>query len=380
MHIFISTGEISGSNRASSLIKELRKKNSKIKISGIGTSEMADAGCEIWADISHTASVGYFEQLIQKIPVRILIKKIKKRVIREKPDLIILIDSPGFNIKLAKEVSSLGIKTIYYIPPQDFLWNRTGNAQKIIKHCDMVINIFGKGYEAYKKLGAKCHFVGHPILDTVKTGFDEAEILKKLKIKRNKKIVGLFLGNRRQEIKKIAPVILKGAEELSKQIKGIHYVAPIASAHFKKTIKKIIEKHELNINIIDGKDSLKLMSIADIIITKAGTTTLEAGILKCPMIVAYRLNPITYFIATRIIRIQDKIKFISLPNLYTNTEIIPELIQHDLTPENIAEHATRILKNSDKIIKQLGNLRKQMGKPGASRRAAEKILDFVKNN
>jgi len=339
---------------------------------------MTEAGVDVWVDTTHTATIGFLEPLLFALPLKRMIKKIMNRMDSDRPDLIVCIDSPKFNLKLAEQAAAKNIPVVYYITPQEFFWGIKKSALKIMKYCKQVINIDPKGYEFYKTLGANNIFVGHPLLDAPDLSEKPDTAYKKLGIKPGAGIIGLFLGSRQQEIKRIAPTILKGAALLQKKYPHMEFVAPCSTPRLKKTLEEITTGLSFPIRLIDGENSVHLMHIAKLIITKSGTTTLEAAIRSCPMVTVYKVNPLTYQIAIRIIRIQDKIKYISLPNLYLNKMAVPELIQNQATPQNILTHCVQILNNQSEIRETLEKINDILGTAGASNRAAKAILDFIK--
>lgn len=377
MHIFISSGEVSGSRLAVLLIRELRSLRPDMRISALGTAALQETGAEVWTDPSAHASVGYLEPLLQALPAWLQRRRVLARLKREPPDLVLCIDAPRFNLPLLRAAHRQGLRTAYYVLPQDYLWHYRPTAQRIIHNSDLIMAINPAADNFYRQLGAQPRFVGHPVLDFLENDGDGAGLLQELGLSPQQPLLGLFLGSRRQELQRVAPIIMRGAALLREALPEAVFVVPVSAERYHARIMRLATACQLPIHTIPGRESTRLMRVAHCIISKAGTTTLEATVRACPMLLAYRVHPLTYWLATHFFRIQDRISFIGLPNLIAGKQVVPELVQTALTPERIRDEVLDLLHNRERVRRELVQVRKRLGEPGASRRAAEAVLDFM---
>lgn len=300
-----------------------------------------------------------------------VLKQIPQILKAEAPDLAILIDYPGFNLKLSQILHQNKIEVVYYIPPMVF-WRKGKKAEKVAKLCDKVITIFPQEYQKYRAVGAPVHFVGHPLLDMVSCDLKKEEILSLLKLHRTKKIVGIFPGSRRQEIKNLLPPMLDAAKILENSIPNLQFAMAAASLSCRKEIEKIVADKEVKVDIFDNF-SYEIMKASEVLLIASGTATLEATILGTPMIIVYKVSRITEFLAGFVL--QKKI--IGLPNIIAQKLIVPELLQENVNGVKIADVAQEILISVTKrkeISDELGKIKEKLGEKGGVERAAEIIL------
>lgn len=272
--------------------------------------------------------------------------KIIKFLEKEKPSILILIDYPGFNLRIAKVAKKIGIKVIYYIPPM--VWGRKGKREeKVAKLVDHLITFFPQDYEIYKKAVAKITLVEHPLLKIVKPKISQEDIKEKFSLKDKYPIIGILPGSRVQEVKTLLPVMLSSAEIISKKYPSAKFLLPVASDYLRKNIEKISKNYNIDLEIFDNF-TYEVMSASDVIIVCSGTATLEAALLSVPMVIVYKVSKITEFAAKKVLE-KDTI---GIPNIILQNKIIPELLQEDVNPEKISKTVLNILED-EKIKKEM---------------------------
>ncbi len=376
--IFISVGEISADNYAAELIKLLPQ----YEWIGITGPKMRKAGCKTIEDLENLSVVG----ITEVIPKYFEIKKAFKKAVSELEngvDLLIVVDFPGFNLKLLKEAKKRGIKTVYFIAPQVWAWGKK-RIPKIAEYTDLLISIWPFEKEIYKDyigIDFRVEYVGHPLLDIVKTEETEQSFKQKLGISSHKKIFGLLPGSRENEINMILPDMLKAADLIQRVYKNFEFVIP-ATPNVENLIRnKVKDFPNIPVKIATNKEfshpSYEVMNSSIFSIITSGTATLEAAIIGNPFIIVYKVSEITYLLG----KILVKIPFIGLPNIVAGEEVVKELIQDECNPVNISNAALQYLSNKDLYEKMKNDLRvkvkEKLGKPGALKRAAQVIDRFL---
>jgi len=373
--IMICAGELSGDLHAANLVQAAKKLASDIEFFGIGGEKMKEAGVKIRDSTVHMGTVGVMEG-VKYYPSFWKIKtRLSKALEEEHPDLVILVDSRDFNLRIAKIAKKLGILTLYYIAPPIWAWN-DWQRRKISRDIDRFIAIFPFEAEAYKRVGAKVDFVGYPLVDLVKPSMSKEEALQRFNITSERLIVGLLPGSRRHEILKLLPLMLKVAGRLDKEFKGIQFLLAEASPLFHKEIARIVSRTGLSLKIISN-NTYDVMNTSDLIITASGTATLEATLLNTPMVVIYKTSFSTWLIG----KILIKLPYIALPNIIAREEIVPELIGFQLTVKRLTGVALELLHSKEGLQKMRVKLKKvneKLGRPGAAARAAKVVVEMVK--
>lgn len=341
--IFISTGEISGDLYGAELAKEIFAINSDIEIIGLGSNRMREVGVEIIDDLSFYSGVGIIENIRGVKPSLEIYNKLKKIFSIKKPDLIILIDNQGLNIKICSLAKKLNIKTAYFIGPQEWLWGIGNNWKKIMTNIDILFTIFKKEYDFYKNkndeiINKKIKYLGHPLKDIIKKE-DKLEIKKKFNLN-EEHIIGLMPGSRMNEIKSLLPVFIDFLKKIENKNTKIIL---ITNDIWKEFIKNNYELN--NIEIFTGNSSI-LMQSCDLILAASGTVTLEAVLLEIPIISCYKISNLSYNIAKFLL----KTKYTTLPNIILNKKVIPELLQKNVNADFIKKEYDNILTNENYII------------------------------
>ncbi len=374
--IFVIAGEASGDLHGSNLINEIKKRRPEIDIWAVGGEKMAMAGANILIPSQSLSVVGILEVFSHTGPILSSFFKVRKWLRENRPDLLILIDFPEFNLLMAKFAKGLGIKVFYYISPQLWAW-RQGRVKKIKRYVDKMAVILPFEKEFYSRFGINVEYVGHPLLDFLK---NKEEYLKGVVFDNKKTLIGLLPGSRKREIETLLPVMLKASVELSKRFKDLQFILPMApglSREIKDFIKKKVEETSRLIDLkAEEGITYQVLSNARFSIVASGTVTLEAAILDCPIIVVYKVSRVNTFIGKLIIRVP----FVSLVNLIAGKEIVPELLQEKCNEKEIIKASRDLLKNDNRlseIKKGLKDVRNMLGECGASKRAAEAALALI---
>lgn len=372
MKYYIIAGEPSGDLHGSNLIASIKQKDPRAKIRAWGGDLMKQQGVTLVKHYRDLAFMGFVEVLKHLGKILNNLKFCKKDILKFAPDAIILIDYPGFNIKVAKFAHEHNIKVYYYISPQVWAWKkqRVYTLKRVVDKM-LVILPFEKDF--YDDYNVDAHFVGHPILDELSKlkPVNKTIFSKQNNLNPKKEIIALLPGSRKQEVSRMLEVMLK----VVKMFPDYQFViggAPSLSEDFYRNIIG-----EEDVDIVFNKTH-QLMQVSSAAVVTSGTATLEAALLYVPEVVCYKGNQISYLIAKNLI----KVKFICLVNLIMNKPVVKELIQHDLTPENIAEELKQILTNPKKqraLLEDYEELRSVLGNAGASNNAASIIVSDLKN-
>lgn len=371
-HIFISAGELSGDLHGGRLIAEIRHLQPDIGISAIGGDVMARAGAELLYHIRETSFMGFVE-IIRHLPfIYTLWKQTLKHIDMYRPDLAVLIDYPGFNLRLAKALTKRQIPVVYYISPQVWAWHQA-RVKKIRKYTRLVLCILPFEEKWLKSHGVNAHFVGHPLIDQISQTIPTADTPKKVVPVGTEPFIGLFPGSRQQEVRHHLPVMLEAVIQLKTRHPDLQVAVSVAP-DINTSVYESNFQHEW-IHWLQNSNH-QVIREADLLIMSSGTATLEATLFGTPLIVIYRLSHLSYLLGKFLI----KVPYISLANLIANRRGITELIQRAANLDNIVTEAEKLLSDRhyrDKMIKFMSGVRQKLGKPGTSKRAARMILDLM---
>ena len=368
--ILISAGEASGDIHAAAVTAALKRIDSTTEVFGMGGDELRAAGGEVLFDIKDHGVMGFVE-VIKKLPDLFKLRREFARVMDErKPDCLVVVDYPGFNMKLAKLAHDKGIPVVSYIAPSAWAWNK-GRAKNVAKIVDKVACIFPFEYDVYKEAGAPVEFVGHPLVDIVHPTMERAEAEAWVGKEPGRPLVQLMPGSRLMEIERMLDVILEGAKLLKKQMPQVQFAMPRAGTIPLEMLQSKIQASGLEVKITEGRN-YNLFSVADLALATSGTVTLEAAMCGLPSVILYRTSAITAFIARRVINIPN----IGLPNIVAGRQILPELLQEELTPAKLAATAVELLEpeRRPQLEANLAYMKERLGEPGAVNRVAQLIL------
>lgn len=383
--VMVVAGEISGDMHGAALIHELRKLSDSIDFYCIGSKNMKKEAGSLFCDSSSWGTIGLIDSLKKFPSIYLVYKRIKRFLVNEKPDLLLLIDYPGLNMRLVHAARKRGIKTLYYIPPSK--WAKTPEQVKdAAESIDRIITTFKSTYELYKSAGASVEYVGHPIIDIIKPDKSEESVREKYNIPDDSKVIGLLPGSREREIKYLLPVLIKSAKEIKKRIPNAFFIVPMTSASFmqksnisERKIRNIL-KRELSDSLLTIDETYNIFQVLDFAIIASGTATLEAAYSDIPMVIIYKISLLTEIIA----RITGRLpKMFGIPNLMMDKRVIPELAQRDANPERISSELCRLYEDPDELKKQMDflcQIKKKIGASGATHRAAEIVMEFLFKN
>jgi lipid-A-disaccharide synthase len=382
--IFISTGEVSGDLQGAFLVEALKRQAEKInldlEIIALGGSRMAKAGATILADTTGIGSVGILESIPYIIPTIKIQEKAKIYLKKNPPDVVVLIDYLGPNMGIGNYIRHHlpSLPIVWYIAPQEWVWSISQrNTSIIVGVTDLLLAIFPEEARYFEKKGANVQWVGHPLLERMQQAPTRENARQLLGIKEEEKAIALFPASRQQELKYLMPVMFQGAKILQDKYPEIRFFIPLSRENYRDAIEKAIENYNLRAVLLE-KQTLEIIAASDLAITKSGTVNLEIALLNVPQVVIYRVNRFTAWVAQHILKFS--IPFMSPPNLVLMQEIVPELLQDEVTPENIVSEATELLinqKRRDQVWADYQQMRQQLGDVGVCDRAAIAIFSFL---
>lgn len=353
-HIVIVAGEESGDLHASALIKQLKTAHPNIKISGIGGQHMKEAGAELVSDLARYGVTGFSEVLRYLKVIRNAFTSIKHHLNQHKPDLLILVDYPGFNLRLAKYAKKkLGIKIIYYISPQIWAW-KANRIHTIKQYIDKMAVILPFEKKLYQNANIPVAFVGHPLVNKIPANPNSLAQRLELNLPTEAQIIALLPGSRTNEIERHMPVLVKTVHLLLENNPHYHFVIPVAGTVNQSKIISYFSKKALPVTFVEGK-AIECMTAADFVIVASGTASLECALLKKPMCIIYKSSFITYHLAMKLI----KVNYVGLCNLLTNKMLVPEFLQYDCNPIELSRYITDFNNNvhqPNQMINQLTEL------------------------
>ena len=372
--IMIVAGEASGDIYGADLVQKALSLDSGLHFFGIGGSRMREAGVSTLVDSADIAVMGLVEVFKHFGVISAAFLTLKKLLLEDPPELLILIDYPGFNLRLAKVAKKAGVKILYYISPKVWAW-KAGRIRKIAATVSHMAVIFPFEVPLYEKAGVPVSFVGHPMLDLVNVAMNRGEAAASFGLDPAGKTIGLFPGSRRSEIERILPTILAAAALLHVRFPELQFVMPLASTLCEDDIRPHLNSSGIT-PIVTTERIHDLIRGCDAIVSVSGTVTLEIALVGTPMVIIYKLAPLTYHVARRVV----KIKHIGLCNIVADRSIVKELIQDQANPEAIAAEVTMIL--SDETYRttmntDLASICEKLGGGGAALRTALLALDLI---
>jgi len=379
--IMVIAGEVSGDVYGADLIKEMKKSHIDMELVGIGGKKMEKAGLKLLYDSSGWGAIGLIEALKRVPKLYFIYSKIKKFIKEYRPHILVLIDFPGFNMRLVRVAKRLNIPTLYYFPP-----TKWAQSPKEVKDAASIITkvaaTFGNTERIYREAGADVTFVGHPLLDIVKPTTPFNEIIKRFGLIEEGYRVGLLPGSREREVKDLLPFLMEMAEVLLKRLEKVQFLVPLTVSTYEIIRNEpLFQKFKLwagnyNVKVIVGC-TYDVLQVCHGIVVASGTATLEAAILSIPMVIIYKVSLLTEIIA----KVTKKLPpHIGLPNLIAGKMVVPEFIQRDLVADKVANEIFSILidKNKNAHMKnELVKVREKLQNPGANRKVVELILELL---
>lgn len=380
--IWLSAGEVSGDMYGAKLAEEILTQLPTAKLIGMGGQKMKEAGVHLIQDVTSVSTIGFLEPLKHLKKYLTAFKKIKHQLYINQPDIVIAIDFQGFNIKILEHAKKIGLKTAYFISPQEWQWGSDNGGKKVIQVTDILLAIFKQEYDFYKRLGGNVKFIGHPLLDIVSPTLTQQQFKEKFNLDTQKQWIAIFPGSRKQEVKHVYPHLLKAAQQLYAKTPTLHFLVSIAENNLADEIIAPLKKSKIPFTIIKNH-SHDIINNCLLSLCSCGTITLEHAILGKPCITGYRLNAISYKVAFAIVgkKWKEKIGYIALPNIYLHQNVIPEFLQDHCTAENISKAAFSLINDKttyQECQNQLKKVQEMLGDKGATQHAATLILDALK--
>jgi len=382
-NILIVAGEASGDLHGSNLIKALKEIDPALKLYGVGGEKMKGAGFSAIEDSKNLAVVGISEVFFKLGRLYSAFTKLKNTLDENRPDVVVLIDFPDFNLRFAKEAYRRGVPVIYYIGPQVWAW-RKRRVKKIARLVDKMLVVFPFEWDIYKKVGMDVDYVGHPLAGMVSCRLSKEDALSGLGMGHSP-VVALLPGSRRHEVERLLPVMLEAAAIIKREINDIQFLLPLADTIEQAFIEDIISDYDKEgqrgiksvCHIVSGR-LYEVLKASDAAIVASGTATLETALMEVPMVIVYKVSILTSIIGRMLVGVD----YIGLPNIVAGKWVVPELIQENARPELIAKEILKFLGDRDirsRVVSELKEIGKKLGSGDASKKAAKEIYKIVMN-
>ena len=372
--ILLVAGEASADLHGSHVVRELKRIDPSVHMYGIGGEELRRAGMEILFDARDLSVVGIVE-VVSRLPhIRKVFNTLKRQIEEAPPGLLILLDYPDFNLRLAAVAKKHRVPVLYYISPQIWAW-RQGRVKKIARIVDHMAVVFPFEVPLYEKEGVPVQFVGHPLLDREIPAFDSAGSLEAFGMKPGWPVIGLLPGSRKSEIERLLPVMLAAAQRIRKEYPLAQFIIPVAPGIRREEIETWVAQKNVPVTVVENQLH-RALQVCSLVLVASGTATLETALMKKPMIILYKISFLTYLIG----RLMIRVPCIGLANIVAGTQVVPELIQADASPQRIAGEALALLKSPERLAameRELGRIRERLGAPGASARVARIAYDML---
>jgi lipid-A-disaccharide synthase len=371
--IMLVVGEASGDIHGANLIKALRTRDPTLKAYGVAGEQLVQTDFEALFSVSKLTGMGFVELAGNLGNVWRAYRLLRRTLRQRRPNLLILVDFPEFNLRLAKLAKALHIPVLYYVSPQIWAWRR-GRVRQIARWVDQMAVVFPFEVSFYESHGVKVVFVGHPLLDAVHVKEDRETVLSRLGLDPAKPTIALLPGSRHREVSYHLPVMLEASARLSSE-REIQFLVVRADTVDAGELRSMVTQVNLKIPVID-QARYDAVNASDLVWTASGTATLETALLRKPMIIVYRLSWLTYCLARLLVRVDH----IGMVNLIAGERLVPELVQADLTAQRLIEESQTLLDNQparSQIIEKLSELREKLGPSGAADRVADLALAMV---
>ena len=374
--VLFSAGESSGDQHAAHMFQELQKQSPNIQGIGMGSSKMRQAGIDIRVDSSGIGVIGLVEILKHYREIRLALGQMKQIIANEKPDLLVCVDYKEFNLKLAQFAKKQGVKVLFYVSPQVWAW-RPGRVRTYGKAIDMMAVIFPFETAYYEAENVPVRYVGHPSVDKVHPLRCRAEDFALFGLNPTQPVVGVLPGSRVNEIKRMLPVMLQAVKKLAAIHPGLQFVLPQADSVSDADLQEHLQDCPVPIKVIK-QQPYDVIQCCDAIMTTSGTASLEIALLQVPMVIAYRLSPLTYWLGKQLV----KIPFIGLPNIMAGRGIVKELIQDAVTADSLSAEIDLLLNDSvyrANCLEGLREVKSGLGEGGGSKNMASLALEMLQN-
>jgi lipid-A-disaccharide synthase len=369
--VLVVAGEASGDLHGGFLVQELQRQLPGVDVAAVGGDHLRACGIDILADVRLLSAVGLVEIVSSLRRHHRVMELLKRQMDQQRPDVVVLVDYPGFNLFVAKEAKKRGIPVFFYIAPQVWAWGK-GRAKKMERLIERLAVIFPFEEAIFNAHGRNfARYVGHPLVDELHVSGTREQIRERHGLSLDQPLLVLMPGSRRSEVKLLLPSMLQAAQQLKSD--GWQVVLLKAPTIDRSYLEEVMGGRPLTVALVDG-DAYNLLHAADAGVIASGTATLEAALLGCPHVILYRFSSLTYLIARLVIGR----RIIGLPNVILGRSLFPELIQRDVTAANIVRSVRRIVADRGAFDQSVAELQATMGPPGASRRAAEELVELIR--
>jgi len=371
----ISAGEASGDHHAARFVQALHRRGYRPSISGMGGPRLAAEGMELVVDCRELAIIGIVEVLVHWRRIMRELEKLRERMRAAPPDLLILVDYPEFNLKLAETAREMGVPVLFYVSPQVWAW-RPHRVERIGRLVDMMAVLFPFEVAFYQRAGVPVRYVGHPLVDEIHPEISTTEARREFGLDNDRPTLGLMPGSRQGEIQRLLPLLLSAAGTMEAEGGALNLLLPLAATLDPEPLQAIIDESGLDVQLVPGGRSYDVIPVCDAVITASGTATLEVALLGIPMAVVYRVNWLTWQIMHRLMTVED----IALVNIVAERRIVQEFVQRQARPEAIARESLRLLHDADyreRMVTELARVRERMGEGGGPDRMADLIAEML---
>ncbi len=374
MHFLIIAGEASGDLHGSDLVSALMTALPQSRFTGMGGSRMRQAGVDTLFGIERMGAVGVVEVLGDFGHYYKVYRTLMRKIASRRYDAVILIDYPTLNLRLAKQARRFDCPVFFFISPQIWAW-RKGRIREIRESVSKMFVVLPFEEKLYLDAGVDAEYLGHPFVDMVHPSRTREESLVKYSLDPKVKTIGLLPGSRMNEVNSLLNVMVQAGEKIRHELGSCQFLLPVAGSIDPDLIRQRLGANPLGIQLVEG-EPYDVMNSCDMLIIASGSATLEAGIIGCPMVIIYKLNPLTYLLAQLLV----DAPLVGLVNIVAEEEVVPELIQDKVTAENISAEVLAVLQVSEKeqaVRKRLLEIRKTLGEPGVMKVVAKRIADFM---
>lgn len=367
--VLLVAGEASGDLHGAGLVTALRRADPTLAVWGVGGERLRHAGMHILVDTAAVATMGFVETFGTLGRLVATYRQLKRFMIEERPALLVLIDYPEFNLLLAKRAKALGIPVFYYIGPQVWAWRR-GRVRKIARRVDRLGVVFPFESSLYNNGRQLAEFVGHPLLDLVRPTRSRDETLARYQLDPSRRVLAVLPGSRKKEVRLLLPPAVAAAQQLQRS--GWQPVIALAHTLTHADLTEALGGSAPPVRVIED-DTYNVVHAADAALVASGTATLETALLGTPMVIMYRVSALTFAVARLLVRVEH----IGMPNIVLEQRVFPELLQGDVTCDNLVAAVEDVSARRDQLTTALATLRGKLGEPGAAERAARLALELI---
>lgn len=366
-------GEASGDARGAELVRVLRQRSPSVELFGMGGVHLREAGMGVAYDIAKVAGVGFWEVIGSLRRLWLAYRLMRRMLSERRPDLLILIDFPEFNMRLARVARRRGVAVLYYVSPQVWAWRRY-RIRKIASRVDAMAVVFPFEADLYRSFGMRdVAFVGHPLVDAVSPGKDRAASLRAMGLDDGKLTVAMMPGSRAKEVASLTGPMVEAAGRLAEE-RDVQFILIRANTIERGDLERVAAGASATVRVADG-GGYDALAAADLVWVASGTATLEAGLLQKPMVIIYRLSPLSYWLGRLLVRVDH----IGMVNIIAGERVVPELIQNEVTADRIVAETRRLLRPevNRSVVRKLAAVRHRLGPSGAPGRVADMALSLL---